>query len=243
MRAADLHGASRFFRRQARFPSRTCVQTHAVSAPGTSRIEQQAARAVAIDVEYLHVRLVGLNSRYTKLQLPAEVCLVDSKGSPIVLTKIDAVTELVRVEGDELLHDGGISFEDIDAKPLLSEVRRLLVGHMEDRLVIGHNLAKDLMALGITEKMVPISQRRDTMAYSALQNDKGCGRSLAELAELKLGRRIQQRGRHCSEEDAKATMQLYMEFVHFDEALMSYDDLVEYQVSRLLAGRGNQNLE
>ena len=212
-------------------------------AAGTSRIEVQAAGAVAIDVEYVHVRLVGLDSRYTKLQLPAEVCLVDSTGDPIVMTKIDAVSGIDRDDGEELVYDGGIRFEETSGEPLLSEVRHALVQHMEDRLVVGHNLAKDMLALGITEKMVPLSRRRDTMSYAALQNKKGCGRSLAELAEVKLERKIQRGERHCSAEDAKATMELYLRFVHFDEALMTYDDLVEYQVSRLLASRGRDGAD
>lgn len=202
-----------------------------------SRVETQAERAVAIDVEYVHVRLHDhASARYTKLQLPAEVCLVDCHGDPVLLTVIDAVSEVaVDVLSHDVSHDGGLSFEEIEAKPLLSEVRRQLVERMEGRLVVGHNLAKDLLALGITEKMVPPGLRRDTMAYSALQNEKGCGRSLAELAEVKLGRTIQRGDRHCAAEDARATMELYLGWCHFDEGLMSYDDLVEYQVSKLLS--------
>lgn len=214
-------------------------------APGSmkiraSRVETLAERAVAIDVEYVHVRLVGEDGRYKKLQLPAEVCLVGSDGCPILLTTIDAVSEVEVQADDELSHDGGLSFEDIQSKPLLSEVRRQLVELMNERLVVGHNLAKDLMALGIDEKMVHPSRRRDTMSYASLQNEKGCGRSLAELAQSKLGRTIQRGDRHCAAEDAKATMELYLGFCHFDESLMSYDDLVEYHVSKFLAGTQNQ---
>ena len=208
-----------------------------------SRVETQAERAVAIDVEYVHVRFHDhASARYTKLQLPAEVCLVDCHGDPVLITVIDAVSEVAveRLgERDALSHDGGLSFEEIEAKPLLSEVRRQLVELMKGRLVVGHNLAKDLLALGITEKMVPPGLRRDTMAYSALQNEKGCGRSLAELAEVKLGRTIQRGDRHCAAEDARATMELYLGWCHFDEGLMSYDDLVEYQVSKLLSRASN----
>ena len=206
-----------------------------------SRVETQAERAVAIDVEYVHVRLHDhASARYTKLQLPAEVCLVDCHGDPVLLTVIDAVSEVaVDVLSHDVSHDGGLSFEEIEAKPLLSEVRRQLVELMKGRLVVGHNLAKDLLALGITEKMVPSGLRRDTMAYSALQNEKGKGRSLAELAEVKLGRIIQRGDRHCAAEDARATMELYLGWCHFDEGLMSYDDLVEYQVSKLLSRASN----
>lgn len=206
-----------------------------------SRVETQAERAVAIDVEYVHVRLHDrASARYTKLQLPAEVCLVDCHGDPVLLTVIDAVSEVaVDVLSHDVSHDGGLSFEEIEAKPLLSEVRRQLVERMEGRLVVGHNLSKDLLALGITEKMVPPGLRRDTMAYSALQNEKGCGRSLAGLAEVKLGRTIQRGDRHCAAEDARATMELYLGWCHFDEGLMSYDDLVEYQVSKLLSRASN----
>ena len=228
------HGTTRVIRHVS-------VVAHASPAPGMSRVEQQAARALAVDVEYVHVRLVGEDSRYTKMQLPAEVCLVDCRGRPLVLTKIDAVAEVDRAEGQELVFDGGIPLEDVRGQPLLSEVRKLLVERVGDRLLVGHNLAKDLLALGMTDRMVPAHQRRDTMMYAALQNEKGCGRSLAELTELKLGRKIQRGSRHSSEEDAKATMELYLGWCHFDERLMNYEDLVEYQVSRILAGRGEHD--
>jgi hypothetical protein len=224
--------------RSAAAARRASVLTRASLAPGGSRVELQAARAVAVDVEYVHVRLVGADARYSKRQLPAEVCLVDSTGAPMVLTKIDAIREVVLAEGQELVYDGGIRLEEVRGQPLLSEVRELLVATIGDRLVVGHNLAKDLLALGMTAKMVPVDRRRDTMMYAALQNEKGCGRSLAELAELKLGRKIQRGDRHSSEEDARATMELYLGWCHFDERLMGYDDLVEYQTSRILAGRG-----
>ncbi len=220
---------------------RSPVLAHASRGPGTSRVEHRAARAVAVDVEYVHVRLVGADSRYTKLQLPAEVCLVDSEGTPVVLTKIDAVTEVVRAEGQELVYDGGIPLRDVQGQPLLSEVRKLLAEWMGDRLVVGHNLSKDLLALGMTERMVPADQRRDTMMYASLQDEKGRGRALAELAELKLGRKIQRGDRHSAEEDARATMELYLGWCHFDERLMGYEDLVEYQVSRILAGRDDDD--
>jgi hypothetical protein len=205
-----------------------------------SRVEVQAAHAVAIDVEYIHVRVVGKDSIYKKYQVPGEVCLVDAEGEPIVYTKVDAVSEIGLLDGDELCHDGGHSLDDVQGMPLLSEIRGVLVERMDGRLVVGHNLAKDLQKLGITERMVPPSMRRDTMGFAALQNEKGHGRSLAELSETKLGKTIQRDRRHCAAEDARATMELYLRFCHYDESLMSYDDLVEYQVSKLLSKRINE---
>jgi len=199
----------------------------------------QAEQVVAIDIEYMHVRLIE-DDVYEKIQLPCEVCLVDVSREPLVYSKVDSLTELKKhhpmcIRGDYILeHDGGCLFEEIRGKPLLSEVKKELLGHVKHRLVIGHNLAKDLISLGISEKDVPVSTRRDTMMYPKLQNEKGYGRALAELSLNKLGREIQRQSRHDSMEDALATLDLYLQFCHYDEAMMEYDDLVEYHTSQML---------
>lgn len=204
-----------------------------------TRLDIQAETVVAIDVEYMHVRLIEDGGVYEKLQIPCEVCLVDASREPLVYTKIDSLAELVEHhpicrKGEYTLeYEGGCTFEEIKGKPRLSEVREELLGHVKHRLVIGHNLAKDLQSLTISEKDVPMSERRDTMLYPKLQNEKGHGRALAELSLNKLKREIQQ-SRHDSMEDALATLDLYLQFCHYDETLMGYDDLVEYHTSQML---------
>lgn len=205
-----------------------------------TRLHIQADHAVAIDVEYMHVRLIAEeDAMYDKVQIPCEVCLVNVSGEPLVYTKIDSIIELKATHPMckgvyELKHEGGCSLHEICGQPLLSHVREELLNHMTDRLVIGHNLAKDLRALHISEKDIPMSYRRDTMMYPNLQNDKGHGRALAELSVTKLGREIQKGARHDSMEDALATLDLYLQYCHYDETLMEYEDLVEYHTYQML---------
>lgn len=204
-----------------------------------TRLDVQAETVVAIDVEYMHVRLMEDGGIYEKVQIPCEVCLVDALREPLVYTKIDSLTELLerhpmcKQAEYTLEYEGGCTFKEIDGKPRLSEVKEELLSHIRHRLVIGHNLAKDLLSLDISEKDIPISKRRDTMSYPKLQNEKGHGRALAELSLNKLGREIQQ-SRHDSMEDALATLDLYLQFCHYDESLMEYDDLVEYHTYQML---------
>lgn len=203
-----------------------------------TRLDIQAESMVAIDLEYMHIRLIR-DEVYEKLQIPCEVCLVGTSREPLLYTKVDSLTELLRkhplCQGEYTLeHDGGCSLQEIQGKPHLSEVREELLEHMKGRLVIGHNLSKDLGSLHISEKEIPMSSRRDTMMYPKLQNEKGHGRALAELSMLKLGREIQSQNRHDSKEDALATLDLYVQYCHYDESLMDYDDLVEYHMSQML---------
>lgn len=210
-----------------------------------TRLEMEAENLVAIDVEFMHIRVIRTDDKegrevFQKFQLPAEVCVLASSGDGrLVHTKIDSLTEarnqheIFKYEY-MLQHDGGIGLDDIKGMPLLSAVREDIAQAVQGRLVVGHNLAKDLVSLGITEKHIPMKYRRDTMRYPALQNDKGHGRSLAELSLVKLGREIQQSVPHDPCEDAQATLDLYIKYCHYDESLMEYDDLVEYYMSQML---------
>jgi DNA polymerase III epsilon subunit-like protein len=240
-------------RKHPRLPS---TSTMRVQCTKKTRLDADAERAVAIDVEYMHIRLVHVNDlnddavpRYEKFQLPSDVCLVNVDGDPLVLSKIDSLTELLEMHpwcraGRMLIqHDGGCLCEDMVGQPLLSNVRETLIDIVKDRLVVGHNITKDLSALGITEKHVPVSRRRDTMRYPQLQNEKGCGRALAELAQVKLGRKIQQCSPHDPMEDACATMELYMKYCHYDESLMEYDDLVEYYLSQIITSHDESSTD
>lgn len=214
-----------------------------------TRLEIQAETSVALDVEYMHLRLIvgEDNPVFEKIQIPCEVCLIDSSREPLIFTAVDSLTELKNTHPIcrdsnvvyTIVHDGGRSFDEIEGQPRLSHVREVLLQHMRGRLVIGHNLSKDLAALNIDEKDIPDSYRRDTMKFPRLQNEKGNGRALAELSVTKLGREIQKGPRHNSMEDALATLDLYLSFCHYDETLMEYDDLVEYHTSQMLQNVGN----
>lgn len=203
-----------------------------------TRLEEQAEQLVAIDVEYIHLTIHQSENAYADLQLPAEVCLIDAHGNNIFWSVIDSVSELrlsdYGMSGSKfnVVHRGGRPLQDIEGKPMVSEVRKILVENMTGRLVVGHNLAKDLTSLGINAS-IPLELRRDTMTYPCLQNEKGHGRALSHLAETKLNRVIQL-DRHDSREDALATLDLYLKYCHYDETGMDYDDLVELYLSQII---------
>eukprot|EP00890_Picochlorum_soloecismus_P002244 jgi/Picsp_1/301/NSC_00300-R1_rna exonuclease len=205
-----------------------------------TRLEEQAEQLVAIDVEYIHLTIQQSDniSNSVDLQLPAEVCLIDADGNNIFWSVIDSLSELrlsnhgMSDSGFKIVHKGGSPLEDIKGKPMLSKVRNILIENMTDRLVVGHNLAKDLTSLGI-HASIPLEMRRDTMTYPCLQNEKGHGRALSHLAETKLNRVIQL-DKHDSREDALATLDLYLKYCHYDETRMDYEDLVEFYLSRII---------
>ena len=220
---------------------------HGAQQPGPhtrkqTRLEKQADTLVALDVEYMHVTLHVREENITEnLQLVSEICLVDSTGCVVFWSKIDSLGQLRetrplcrRHPKIDIIYNGGTPLEDVQGMPTIVEARKIVQDIVKGRIVVGHNLDKDLKALEI-DASVPNSMRRDTMKYSSLQNDKGHGRALAELAQVKLGRSIQQRnGRHCAKEDAVACVELYMKYCHFEQQYMNYDDLVEYYVSQMI---------
>lgn len=217
-------------------PSPTTPDTPTFSKPSSlvprqkTRLQQEADQALAIDVEYAHVLLLD-GSRH-RLQLPVEVCIVDAHRRPLVHTLINGF-DVHGIEDHSQIEwefKGGVRVEEGWLEALaLAALRPRLLSLLGDpsRLVVGHNVGKDLLALGIDEKIVPLARRRDTMRYKALQGPKGFGKSLVELAATKLGRKIQAQSRHDPCEDAVAALDLYLMFCHYDRALMSYDDLVE----------------
>jgi len=124
----------------------------------------------------------------------------------------------------------GIDWDDIDpqngAQPF-PEVQAQLVELFRDRIVIGHDLQKDLRVIAMdmpfqilrlqraTLQSTPITFNmtvRDTQKYSKYRQyaNHGAyqGPSLKNLAIKVLGRQIKQ-GRMSSVEDAVATMQVY----------------------------------
>jgi RNA exonuclease 4 len=124
----------------------------------------------------------------------------------------------------------GINWNDIDPQngaQSFSEVQTQLVELLRDRIVIGHDIQKDLKVISMdlpcyTQRLqgtargpTPITfnmKVRDTQKYSGYRQyaNHGAhqGPSLKNLALEVLGRRIKQ-GRVSSVEDAVATMEVY----------------------------------
>jgi hypothetical protein len=201
-------------------------------SPPLTRLQREAQKLVSIDVEYAHI----VTSKGKPYQLPAEICVVDYQGKVLFhsfCNGFDAYS--FDPETLEFEHKGGIPRREWLPAPKLKEIKPKLLEILgkKDVNVVGHNLGKDLTSLGL-DKAVPLSRRRDTMRYSALQGPSGFGRTLAELAKKKLNRRIQAESRHDPAEDAIAAMDLYLQFCHFDPDLMGYDDLVEYYASQIV---------
>lgn len=210
------------------------------SAPLT-RLQREAQRLVAIDVEYAHI----LSSTGQRYQLPAEICLVDYRGKILFRSfcnGFDAYS--LDPKTLEFEHKGGIPRREWLPAPKLKELRPDLLKILgkKDVPVVGHNLGKDLTSLGL-DKAVPLTRRRDTMRYAALQGPSGFGRTLQELARKKLQRDIQVESRHDPAEDAIAAMDLYLQYCHYDPDLMGYDDLVEYYASQMLGGESSSGEE
>ena len=225
-------------RRNRHLSSLTAASTDQISTttpndPSLTRLQREAQRLVAIDVEYAHIKITPTGQRY---QLPAEICLVDYQGSILFHTfcnGFDAYS--LNPETLEFEFKGGIPRRDWLSAPKLNEIKPKLLEILgsKDVPVVGHNLGKDLTSLGL-DKAVPLQRRRDTMRYAALQGPSGFGRTLAELARKKLHREIQVDSRHDPAEDAFAAMDLYLKYCHYDPDLMEYDDLVEYYASQML---------
>lgn len=146
----------------------------------------------------------------TVINVPVEVCIVDVTGHPVLHSFCNPLTDgdiiVAQPPGTnkkslkELVEEGtwrrtgGVDPGEWETSPPLSALRREVSTLITGRPLIGHNLSKDLAALGIDH---PEGLRRDTMRYAVLQGEKGLGRALAELAEKKLGWQIQKNNRHC----------------------------------------------
>ena len=235
---------------QHRHRHRTCFINSATSSASSSssspsssllplqqnhltRLQREAQDLVALDVEFVHIRATSTGQRF---QIPVEICIVDGRGQPLLRTLCNGF------DAHSLDHTsiqwefkGGIPVAEWITAPPFRSIRPEILSILgKTRAVVGHNVGKDLAALGLDERHVPLERRRDTMRYAALQGPSGFGRTLAELALKKLGRPIQVKARHDPEEDAVAALDLYLKYCHYDPSLMGYEDLVEYYAAEML---------
>lgn len=208
----------------------------APSPPFRTRLEQEVERLVALDVECTTLVCGG-----RRVQLPVEVCVLDARGA----TLCHSFCNPCMAEHDGWRHVAGLApalwLDALPLDALREDLRRLLAG----KVVVGHNLGKDLQVLGLADT-VPPEALRDTMRYAQLQQAPGRrrrgrrprrqGRKLSELASEKLGRAIQLERRHDPREDAAAALDLYLSHVHFAAESMDYEDLVEHFAAQILGG-------
>ena len=216
--------------------------------PGATRLQREVKQLLALDVEYAHVQCLGnLNGNQItnrrRRQLPAQVCIIDYQGNVILNSYCNALKhEGLDVWGDqkgEWKFVGGVPVALWRDGPGLDALQNKMIDALGSRPVVGHNLGKDLAALGLDETNVPLHLRRDTMRFAVLQGPSGHGRSLQELAKKRLNRDIQLKSQrlHDPREDALASLDLYLTFCHFDTSLMTYDDLVEHLTAQVLEFR------
>ena len=107
-----------------------------------------------------------------------------------------------------------------------AQVRKLLA----NKILVGHGLQNDLAVLNLRH---PPHMIRDTSLYWPYMKDFGSGvvrsRSLRDLAREFCGTTIQG-GEHCSIEDARAAMALYvLSRVEWDEYTLAYQQQQQQQ--------------
>eukprot|EP00879_Flechtneria_rotunda_P007678 GHRR01008051.1.p1 GENE.GHRR01008051.1~~GHRR01008051.1.p1 ORF type:complete len:429 (+),score=108.12 GHRR01008051.1:504-1790(+) len=159
--------------------SATATTSGATATAGTAAVAAVTALApaVALDVEYAHLLLPDGQ----KISLAAWVALVDEQCNLLLKTYINAL-----VPGAK--HYGGVPLECCMSAPPLAEVKQHIQQNLQGKMLVGHNLAKDLAALGLSH---PQYLRFDTMTHPAFQNRAGNSKNLKQLARVFLGVKIQ----------------------------------------------------
>lgn len=102
----------------------------------------------------------------------------------------------------------GIRKEDLQKGEEFTTVQKEVASILKGKIVIGHAVKYDFRALYLSH---PKKMIRDTSRFKIFREaiKTKSTPSLKKLAELLLGKRIQE-GEHDSVEDARTTMQLYM---------------------------------
>lgn len=139
----------------------------------------------------------------------------------------------LQVPGIQRSH-GGVPYSLCAEAPSLADVRQQLKSLLTNKILIGHGLAKDLAALGLSH---PQNRRYDTITYPGFCNRAGNAKTLQDLSKQFLNLDIQQQprqgqtrgsgsqrrgrggsarrrqrgGQHDPEEDAAAVMKLYQQ--------------------------------
>lgn len=99
----------------------------------------------------------------------------------------------------------GISLSDLENATEYSELRKIILKLFKNKILIGHSLENDLLALDYEH---PKNLTRDTSKFKIFRNNYNQPHSLKYLSEIYLNKIIQTDS-HDSIEDARATLCLY----------------------------------
>lgn len=162
----------------------------------------RAGKFLALDCE-----MVGTGPPPHTDDLLARVSLVNFHGEQIYDSYVLPPSKQDRVQ-DYRTHVSGITpwhLRPTYARPF-AEVQRQVSDLLNDKVLVGHALKKDLEALQLTH---PKRDIRDTSRYAPFRiESRGKPPALRNLAKSELGLIIQT-GEHSSVEDARATMGLF----------------------------------
>eukprot|EP00775_Hariotina_reticulata_P011421 gene11421-11567_t len=149
--------------------SADCTECAAVTA---------SARAIALDVEYSHFVLAN----GSQVAAAAWIAAVDGTGRLLLKTYVAAQAPA------GARWSGGVNLAKCSTALPLQEVVQQLQLLLQNQLLVGHGLAKDLSALGLAH---PKELQFDTMTHNAFCNKAGNAKSLKQLAQQYLNRQVQ----------------------------------------------------
>jgi RNA exonuclease 4 len=180
-----------------------------------SKSRKTNKNVLALDCEMVGVGEYGLDSAL------ARVTLVDWNGRVVYDEFVKPAVPVV----DYRTFVSGITKEQLEERGVdISQVRFIVSGLIEGKILVGHALKNDLQALSISH---PWQQMRDTAKYEPFMRIRADGRAyprkLRDLSLEFLGREIQAPGRaHCPVEDAMAALDLYKQTKQKWESVMDY---------------------
>jgi hypothetical protein len=199
------------------------------------------SKLVAVDCGMVKVgpRLSKSKRRAQPLAL-RRVCIVDGRGSilmneivrvpPDQESEIEFQTKFGRQISAHLLPRINNSGDDLNKGMSPDEVKRSAAELIRGKIVVGHSVGGDLAALNALH---PKHDIRDTALYPPFLNKKGGSHKLIYLAKERLGRNIQEEGNyHACEEDAVASLDLYLSSWDEWEAMSSCSSLPHTHTSR-----------
>lgn len=175
----------------------------------------------SIDVEFAHY----VNKGHITTAA-AEVCLLAENGSVLLNSYICPDIHAAPSGADWI---GGVTVKQFTNAPAPKVIQQQLTTLLEGSLLIGHGLSKDLSSLRLHH---PKAMQKDLIRYRKFQSSNGQARKLKAISQKFLNHSIQA-GNHTAREDAFAALQLYLQHVRNDPALMTYQELVDFELRNL----------